>query len=87
MNLTPKSWNMKSEVNAQTAQVGDTIFYCDICNCIKYNIIQVTDTGIVIQDTKDVDWIDIKTFAQLNKRWTFSEDDRLRKGLTDIITV
>ncbi len=87
MNLTPKSWNMQSEINAETAQVGDTVYYTDICNCIKYEIIEVTDTDIVIQDAKDSEWIDVKTFARLNNRWTFSEDDRASKEMAGIITV
>lgn len=84
MNLTPKSWNMQSEITVETAQVGDVIFYTDVCNCNKYKITEVTDTDIVYQ-SEDGEWIDCISFEQLSKRWTFSEDCRRIKELLNVI--
>lgn len=85
MNLTPKSCNMQSEITAKTAQVGDVIFYTDVCNCNKYNIVSVTDTDIMIQDVDEPEWVDVKTFEQLSNRWTFGDDCRRMKEILNVI--
>lgn len=71
MNLTPKSWNLQSEITADNARVGDIVSYSDIENYIKYKIIDRDQTSMTIQNVKEPEYVDIKTFEQLGIRWVF----------------
>lgn len=71
MNLTPKDWNMQSELTHTSVKVGDIISYSDVCNFNRYRIIEVDEIEMIIESIDNPGWQDVKTFEQLNNRWEF----------------
>ncbi len=75
MNLTPKTWNLHSDITTETAEVGDVITYSDTCNYNQYKIIEVDEIGIVFEDINDSEYIDSKSFKQLSVKWEFTNKE------------